>query len=323
MLKKIADIAFIISIILNVNMTYAKSKQYVVKGEYKFGWQKAGDYISKKDINTIEKSINASIPANAETNLAYQKAKCTIKLAQWTFKDVDTKGVTEDLVRQAVIFQYLAKNNVSPPEITPVPGTPRLYPERWNQIRSLKQSAACFVPEFDCAEVSLTGAEYEMRENYKSHAKKFLDDADKLISQGQTKAEQCQQPLPQRIDLTADVLFEFASTKLTASGRAKVAQFANQLSANYQKISVIHVAGHTDRIGSDSFNYQLSQDRALTVKNSLLAFAPNLHEQQIQSQGYGKERPVKDCQGSTVTAALKQCLQPNRRVEISIIQQAY
>lgn len=323
MLKKIAKIAFTISLVLNINIPFAESKQFIIKGEYKFGWQKAGDYISKKDINTVENSINTSMPANAENNLAYQKAKCTIKLAQWTFKDVDTKGITEDLVRQAVIFQYLAKDNISPPEITPLPGTPRLYPERWNQIRSLKQSAACFVPEFDCAEVSLTGAEYEMRENYKSHAKKFLDDADKLISQGQTKAEQCQQPLPQRIDLSADVLFEFASSKLSASGRVKVAQFANQLSANYQNISVIHIAGHTDRIGSDSYNYQLSQDRALTVKNSLLAFAPNLHEQQIQTQGYGKDRPVKNCQGSKVTAALKQCLQPNRRVEISIIQQAY
>lgn len=318
MIKKIITSTLTLSIFFGLDS--ANARRFVVKGSYNAGWQSASDYIRKKDLNTIVNSINTGVPADAENNRAFQKSKCTIKLAQWTFKDVDTKGVTEDLVRQAVIYQMLAKQNIKPPEIQPVPGTKRLFIERWNKIRSLKENAACPVYEFECAEVSLTGAEYETKENYKDHAKKFLAEADKLIADGQAKANQCKQPLPKVIDLSSDVLFEFGSSNLSSTGRAKIAEFANRLIANFQKINQIYVDGHTDRIGSDSYNYQLSQQRALTVKKYLLIYAPNLRNEQILAQGFGKERPLHHCQGTKVTPELKKCLQPNRRVEISITQ---
>jgi OmpA-OmpF porin, OOP family len=320
---KASTIMLALTLICNTNFSIAKSTadQFVVKGKYDFGWQRSGDYIKKRDINIITNSINSNAPKNAETNRSYQKAKCTIRLANWTFKEVDTKGITEDLVRQSVIFQALSQKNVDPPQITPLPGTPRLYTDRWNKIKQLKQNALCAVPEFDCAEVSLTGAEYESRENYPDHAKHFLDEADKLISIGEKKANQCKQPLPEFLNLSADVLFGFDSSELTPAGRNSIIEFANQLTAHHNKIAKIDIAGFTDRIGSDSYNNKLSKKRAETVRDYLLNYAPLLQAGQLDANGYGKYQPIKNCEGNKVTDELKACLQPNRRVEISIIQQ--
>lgn len=322
MKRKVSTVMLALTLFFNTNFSMAKGSddQFVVKGNYEFGWQAAGDYIKKKELNTITNSINTNAPNNAETNLSYQKAKCTIKLANWTFKDVDTKGITEDLVRQAVIFQALASKNVTPPQISPLPGTPRLFPERWSTINTLKQSATCSVPELDCAEVSLTGAEYETRENYSDHALHFLKEADDLINTSKSKIAKCKQPLPEVLNLSADILFAFASSELTPAGQNKLIEFANQLTANYPKIQKIDIAGFTDRIGSDSYNEKLSQNRALAVKNYLLTYAPMLRSDQVEANGYGKNQPIKNCEGNKVTNELKNCLQPNRRVEISIAQ---
>jgi len=318
--KSATAIILSLSLFFNTNFSIAKDNAYVVKGKYEYGWQTSADYIKKKDIDIITANINNSAPDNAEINRSYQKALCTIKLAQWTYKDVNTKGITEDLVRQAVIFQVLSQKNLIPPQITPLPGTPRLFSDRWNKITALQQSAQCPVPVLDCAEISLTGAEYEMRENYKKHARHFLEEADKLIAEGESKANQCKQPLPAVINLSADVLFAFDSSELTSAGRAKLAEFANQLTANIDKVSVITISGYTDRIGSDAYNDKLSLNRAITVKNYLLTYAPMLHSDQLVANGYGKNQPIKNCEGTKVTNELKNCLQPNRRVEISISQ---
>lgn len=313
-----------LTFVLNAEFSMAKSPkdQFIVKGKYEYGWQPSGGYIKKRDIGIITNSINTNAPQNSETNRSYQKAKCTIKLANWTFKDVNTKGITEDLVRQAVIFQALSLKNVDPPQISPLPDTPRLYPDIWNKLNQLKQNALCPVPEYDCAEVSLTGAEYETRENYLNHAKHFLDEANQLIAKGQEKANLCKKPLPEVLNLSADVLFAFDSAKLTSAGQTTLVEFANQLTANYAKIGKIHIAGFTDRIGSDSYNNKLSINRAEAVKQQILINAPILRESQIEANGYGKYQPLKNCAGKKITNELKACLQPNRRVEISIIQQS-
>ena len=72
----------------------------------------------------------------------------------------------------------------------------------------------------------------------------------------------------------------------------------------------IEISGHTDNVGSESFNYLLSQQRADAVLTYLLS--KGVDNSRITAKGYGKDKPVASNENSEGRAA-------NRRVEIRII----
>ena len=76
----------------------------------------------------------------------------------------------------------------------------------------------------------------------------------------------------------------------------------------------IDVVGHTDRLGSDEYNYRLGQRRATTVKNYLQTLGV---KERIVATSKGETQPKVNPQNSNLTI-LKQELAPNRRVEISV-----
>ncbi|WP_346556641.1 OmpA family protein [Mannheimia haemolytica] len=111
--------------------------------------------------------------------------------------------------------------------------------------------------------------------------------------------------------LTGDFLFDFDKATLTTKGKEVVDNVAQQLKAS--KVQQVKVAGYTDRLGSAAYNLDLSQRRSNTVKARLVQQGVTA---QIEAVGYGKANQVKACDGET-GQALKDCLRPNRRVEIS------
>jgi len=75
---------------------------------------------------------------------------------------------------------------------------------------------------------------------------------------------------------------------------------------------VISITGHTDNIGNDRDNLELSKKRALSVKNYLLS--KGIDEVRIKSKGLGESKPISsnlDDEGR----------QKNRRVEFEIISE--
>ena len=112
--------------------------------------------------------------------------------------------------------------------------------------------------------------------------------------------------------LSGDFLFDFDKDTLTARGKEVVDNVANQLKATGAKD--VKVAGYTDRLGSDSYNLNLSQRRANRVKARLLEDGVVA---QINAVGYGKNPQVKACDDVTDKQALRECLRPNRRVEVT------
>lgn len=111
-------------------------------------------------------------------------------------------------------------------------------------------------------------------------------------------------------NLSGDFLFDFDKDVLTAKGREVVDDVAAQLKAS--QAEQVTVAGYTDRLGSDAYNLDLSQRRAEMVRSRLIqqgVTAP------IKAVGYGKAVQVKACENET-GQALRDCLRPNRRVEI-------
>lgn len=128
-------------------------------------------------------------------------------------------------------------------------------------------------------------------------------------------------PAPQEVEeitLFSDVLFGFDSATLTAEGRRELDLAAGVVSGKAMQLDRILVIGHTDRIGAVSYNDKLSLRRAEAVRSYLIS--RGIDSRHIFAEGRGSREPVTYCEGA-VNAALKQCLQPNRRVQIMIYGQ--
>jgi len=76
----------------------------------------------------------------------------------------------------------------------------------------------------------------------------------------------------------------------------------------------VQVNGYADRIGDDTANQWLSQRRAETVRNVLIAYG--LPAEAVSAHGRGESQSLTDCSASLSRAALVACLAPDRRVEI-------
>ena len=135
-----------------------------------------------------------------------------------------------------------------------------------------------------------------------------------------------QQPAPaapaqqqhHRYTLSADVLFAFdrsSEQDLQLRGREELNELAAQL-RSFEQLNSITVIGHTDYLGSDAYNQNLSQQRAETVRRYLAA--QGLPADKIRAVGMGESQPVKQCDNHGGRSQLIACLQPNRRVEIQV-----
>lgn len=127
-----------------------------------------------------------------------------------------------------------------------------------------------------------------------------------------------QQGTVENISLKADALFKFdksSAQDMLPKGVAELNELAAKLGDAYIKVDQITSVGHTDRLGSDSSNQALSERRVQTV-------ADYLQQRGVQApflvRGMGETQPVVECSQELKGQALKDCLQPNRRVELEI-----
>jgi len=124
-------------------------------------------------------------------------------------------------------------------------------------------------------------------------------------------------PTGEKITVAADALFDFNKAVLRPEGKAKLDELVAK--AKEIKLEVILAVGHTDRIGSDSYNQKLSEKRAAAVKEYLVA--KGIEANRVYTEGKGEKQPVtgNKCKGDKKTKALIDCLQPDRRVDIEVI----
>ncbi len=110
------------------------------------------------------------------------------------------------------------------------------------------------------------------------------------------------------VNLPDGVTFDVGSFALKPSFRATLDDVAASL-IKYPS-SLVDVYGHTDSTGSDSFNQNLSENRARTVMNYLIS--RGVPAARLRSQGFGETMPVAD--NTTAEGRTR-----NRRVEIKIV----
>ena len=104
-----------------------------------------------------------------------------------------------------------------------------------------------------------------------------------------------------------DVLFDFNKYTLKPQAREKLAKISGIVLA-YPDLK-LDVEGHTDSIGSDEYNQQLSEKRAESVRGYLIS--QGVKPDEVSAQGLGKANPVAD--NSTPHGR-----QLNRRVEMVV-----
>lgn len=151
---------------------------------------------------------------------------------------------------------------------------------------------------------------------------KVLFDQDKIARNFHWAPEACAAILNQTaaapsvkpFSLSGDVGFSFGSAALTAAGLNEVRHIAAQLK-QAEQVQSITVSGHTDRIGDAASNQRLSQQRAESVRRGLVA--EGVPAAAVQAQGFGKDRPVVQCDQQN-RSDLIACLAPNRRVDIEV-----
>jgi outer membrane protein OmpA-like peptidoglycan-associated protein len=92
-----------------------------------------------------------------------------------------------------------------------------------------------------------------------------------------------------KIDLAADVLFDFDKASIKKEAEPSLQNLATVLKANPG--AAVTTEGHTDAKGADAYNQTLSEQRAAAVKQWLVANA-QVNGATISTRGWGKTKPI-------------------------------
>lgn len=112
------------------------------------------------------------------------------------------------------------------------------------------------------------------------------------------------------VTFKGDVTFDTNSTVLRPGLQSEINRVAGVL--NQYPNTLVRVEGHTDSKGTDAYNMDLSNRRAMAVKNLLVQ--RGIADSRIEAVGYGETLPV-------ATNDTEAGRQRNRRVEIKIAPQ--
>jgi OmpA-OmpF porin, OOP family len=290
------------------------------------------------------KQLNDS-GANPVRSYALSKAQCWLDVSFHEYTRNDRSPFPDDAYDQSVkITEYLRSGGAVGAANNPAGQTPlvndavRLREDLWTRLGKVKTDSGyqCAEQLTACAEVELVHAGNEFHQQGWNHAKPYVQIAEDKVGAAEAAVVSCRpKPVvaevpvavaaapapaaqPEKIVLSAHALFHFNrrnSDDLLPSGRAELDALAVRLEQAYSRVDSIQLIGHTDRLGSDSYNETLGQDRANTVAAYLTSkgiTAP------ISTESRAAREPMVSC-GQPRSVALTACLQPNRRVEVLIM----
>jgi outer membrane protein OmpA-like peptidoglycan-associated protein len=96
-------------------------------------------------------------------------------------------------------------------------------------------------------------------------------------------------PAEIRIELAADVLFDFDKSDIRPDAQKVLGQAAAVIKEKAR--GTVRVEGHTDSKGSEAYNQKLSDRRAQSVKNWFVK-NEGLKNVRFQTKGFGAETPI-------------------------------
>src|SRR5690606_31197365 len=110
------------------------------------------------------------------------------------------------------------------------------------------------------------------------------------------------------VQFDSKVLFDFDSYALRSESKDAISQLAEVLN-KYDSTEVV-IEGHTDNVGTDSYNLKLSKQRARAVEDYALSLG--VDRGRLSSKGLGETQPI--ASNDTETGR-----QDNRRVQFVIV----
>lgn len=127
-------------------------------------------------------------------------------------------------------------------------------------------------------------------------------------------------PAPKKCDfsmtLHTDHTFAFNKAVLGPIAKKNLDDMISTKLAACAEVKSVIITGHTDRLGSQSYNQKLSEKRAEAVQSYLIA--KGIKADLIDTMGAGKTQPVQSCDDKLGRKKLIECLAPNRRVTLDI-----
>ena len=115
-------------------------------------------------------------------------------------------------------------------------------------------------------------------------------------------------PSSEKVTFEADTFFDFDKSVLKPAGKSKLSDLASKLQGI--DIEVVVATGHTDSVGSDSYNMKLSLRRANAVKAFLVS--KGIPADRIFTSGKGETTPV-------ASNKTREGRAQNRRVEVEVV----
>jgi OOP family OmpA-OmpF porin len=124
-------------------------------------------------------------------------------------------------------------------------------------------------------------------------------------------------PGVQKITLASKALFDFDKAVLRPDGKAAIDSEIISKLAMIQRLDLVLVTGHTDRIGTQAYNQKLSERRADAVRDYLVS--KGVPRDKIETLGMGKTQPLPGvvCNQKNFKELIA-CLAPDRRVEVEV-----
>ena len=281
-------------------------------------------FMTKKENGQWTKPVNLGYPVNTPDEEAGLFVSFDGEKAYFS-TDKLTKGKTKNLD----IYYFILPKNLRPQKITyikgivvdaqsriPLPAEINIYDNNTGKLlRRIKSSRDSFFVTLPA------GVDYNLtvtKKGYAFYSERFAIDTAKVSAlrpyrltipliklEDSLRADSASAPVVLR-----NIFFEFNSAKLdTLKSAVELQNLYNLLKQN-PEVKIL-ITGHTDNIGSEEYNRQLSLDRAKAIYDYLVRHG--IDESRLQYQGLGASHPVD-------TNATAEGRSRNRRVEFVILK---
>lgn len=228
---------------------------------------------------------------------------------------------------------------------TPLVGEAVLLREDlWARARALRAVTGfrCAARSTACAEVELVHAGNEHAQQQWRHAKPYVQIAEDLLARAALEAAACDavlvvpaaaavMPVPlvppaasavrsSEVMLSIELVFAFDRSELPdlrPASRLQLDALLERLQREQWMLESIELVGHADRLnrtGDDAYNGRLAERRVQTIREELQR--RGIEGAKISARAAGDREPVAACEGIRDPAELRECLLPNRRVEL-------
>ncbi len=270
------------------------------------------------------------------SNYHLAKARAWLDLALSEYHQTDTSGIMFAGIAQADFLITALENKQ--PDITmdtpnTIQGTEVVRTDLWDRIAKAKADLnfKCGQRQLAEAEVELVWTGHEKMESGWSHAESYGRSAEDSLYAGETAIDNCAKADAaakvvagadaghfEKFTLSGDALFVFDKDELVSGASDSLDKLADAIKA-WHAVESVDLVGYTDRLRTDhneAKNQMLSEKRAERIKEYLSA--KGIPAYKITATGAGSAKPIVSCASDVGKDKQVLCLQPNRRVEITL-----